>query len=71
MSKVDRNQSTIPVVTQRHPKGGIPLRLEIASMLLAGAISRPNFQINNNRCIELFLIADALIAAHNETCGEE
>lgn len=81
--KVDRNQDVRPMLvalsaTTRNGEvretytneGGIPLRLHIASLSMASEISRTDGSVSNmNTFSEWHLkLADALIAAHNETC---
>ena len=54
--------------------GGIPLRLEIAARLLAGFAQQANateeWDTARDACGDALAIADALIAAHNDTAGE-
>jgi hypothetical protein len=55
--------------------GSIPLRLEIAARLLAGAMADPNYEPDETNVRiatrRILRLADILIEAHNETCHEK
>lgn len=62
--RVDRNQAV----------GGVPLRLQIAAQLfgpLWNIVCQSNLTLTVEELVpQSFLLADALIAAHNATCEE-
>jgi hypothetical protein len=58
--KVDRNQLV----------DGIPLRLDIAQKLVAACFSDVPMHLAVKCVTECLEFADALIDAHNATCGE-
>lgn len=77
--KIDRNDPahSIPASGGYDVWGGIPLRLEIASRILAGALANPEFTQDFNRKSDdeiakrILSAADALIEAHNQTYQEK
>lgn len=72
--KADRNQLVMQGLTSDPFKniksvGGIPLRLHVAAMFMApfcGEVSRSKIEVAAKDCL---MMADALIKAHNDTCG--
>jgi len=75
--KVDKNQRVHASNSGYSQLGGMPLRLEIASKLLAGGLANAAVSDVFNRmqdkviALRALQLADILIAAHNETCDQE
>lgn len=84
--KVDRNQNVCAYqqnyieyppehefgVSQVQTIGGIPLRLELAARFMAGELGRDDCTVSDfvKSSRWNLQLADALIEAHNATCGE-
>jgi len=72
--KIDRNRLVWPIITEpSETRGGIPLRLEIATRLLKGSLIHiPGHELMSGEIFrKALLAADCLIESHNETCEEE
>lgn len=78
MRPIDPNEPSYPVVRNGMPtEPGLPIRLEIASRVMAGMVANPNTGRDLNKAereniathaAEVSLaMADALIAAHNQS----
>lgn len=69
--KVHRNSPSFVIVPNNESGSCIPVRLEIASRLIAGRAFLFNDTISRDGYIRSALeFADLLIQAHNETCEE-
>lgn len=74
--KVDRNQQLQRITAFDEngrvvPNGGgIPIRLAIAAQILTGWNANPEFHYGRGDEALALEIADRLIEAHNDTCGD-
>jgi hypothetical protein len=76
VSKVNGNDPAHPAHPEAHWFSGMPIRLEIASRILAGmgvnafqdGITQKEFETTSVQSALRY--ADALIAEHNATCGD-